>query len=105
MNRLGRTSVRSISMLIGSALLWAASAWAQSATVTTSKQDYVPGETVVISGSGYLPGETVTLTLQESPFIDTHGPYTSTADATAGDHLSAGQGPAVRRLDCSQQHR
>src|SRR5205823_5801863 len=37
--------------------------------------------TVTITGSGWKPGETVTLTLVESPLIDTHGPYPVTADA------------------------
>ncbi|PYM03414.1 MAG: hypothetical protein DMD82_16965, partial [Candidatus Rokuibacteriota bacterium] len=62
-------------------LLVSRAASAQTATVTTNKTDYVPGETVVITGSGYLPGETVALTLVESPLIDTHGPYTAVADA------------------------
>src|SRR2546426_9896538 len=56
-------------------------AFAQSPTVQTDKADYAPGETVVISGSGWSPGETVVLTLEESPLIDTHGPYSSIADA------------------------
>ena len=55
---------------------------AHSATVTTNRYDYVPGQTVVVTGSGYLAGETVTITLQESPNIDTHGPYTSVADGS-----------------------
>src|SRR5436309_3911171 len=55
---------------------------APSATVTTNRYDYVPGQTVVVTGSGYLAGETVTITLQESPNIDTHGPYTSVADGS-----------------------
>lgn len=50
------------------------------ATVKTDAADYPPGTTVNISGSGWQPGETVTLTLVESPLIDTHGPYTAVAD-------------------------
>src|SRR5437879_7408543 len=51
------------------------------ATVKTAAADYPPGTTVNITGSGWQPGDTVTLTLVESPLIDTHGPYTVTADA------------------------
>src|SRR6266699_3909895 len=51
------------------------------ATVKTDAADYPPGTTVNITGSGWQPGETVTLTLVESPLIDTHGPYPVTADA------------------------
>src|SRR5881628_3327043 len=53
----------------------------QSASVTTSKYDYAPGETVVITGTAWQAGETVILSLQESPPIDSHGPFTSVADA------------------------
>src|SRR6266404_4017058 len=51
------------------------------ATVKTDAADYPPGTTVNITGSGWQPNETVTLTLIELPLIDTHGPYTVTADA------------------------
>jgi N-acetylneuraminic acid mutarotase len=51
------------------------------ATVKTDAADYPPGTTVNISGSGWQPGETVTLTLVESPLIDTHGPFTVVADS------------------------
>jgi len=51
------------------------------ATVKTDAADYPPGTTVNITGSGWQPGEAVSLTLVESPLIDTHGPYTVTADA------------------------
>src|SRR5207253_4727649 len=51
------------------------------ATVKTDAADYPPGTTVNIAGSGWQPGETITLTLVESPLLDTHGPYTVTADA------------------------
>src|SRR5437667_176154 len=50
------------------------------ATVKTDAADYPPGSIVTITGSGWQPGETVTLTLVESPLIDTHGPYTTVAD-------------------------
>jgi hypothetical protein len=49
-------------------------------TVKTDQSDYPPGTTVNITGTGFTPGETVTITLVESPLIDTHGPYTITAD-------------------------
>ena len=55
------------------------------ATVKTNKEDYAPGETVTITGSGWQAGETVTLTLVESPLLDTHGPFTAVADA--GGHI------------------
>src|SRR5712692_1014932 len=51
------------------------------ATVKTDAADYPPGSTVTITGNGWQPGETVTLTLVESPLIDTHGPFTTVADA------------------------
>ena len=50
------------------------------ATVRTDRQDYAPGENVTITGSGWQPGETVTLTLVESPLIDTHPTLTAVAD-------------------------
>ncbi|MGH9502144.1 MAG: Ig-like domain repeat protein [Terriglobales bacterium] len=50
-------------------------------TVQTDAADYPPGSVVTITGSGWRPGETVTLTLVESPLLDTHGPYNVTADA------------------------
>src|SRR5258707_7827673 len=56
------------------------------ATVKTDAADYPPGTTVNITGSGWQPGETITLMLVESPLIDTHGPYTVTADANG--HIS-----------------
>jgi len=52
------------------------------ATVKTDKADYAPGSIVTITGSGWQPGETVTLTMVESPFYDSHGPFTSVADST-----------------------
>ncbi|MFB3915173.1 MAG: kelch repeat-containing protein [Terriglobales bacterium] len=51
------------------------------ATVKTDQHDYVPGETVIVTGSGWRPGETVTLSLVELPNVDSHGPWTTTADA------------------------
>jgi hypothetical protein len=50
------------------------------ATVKTDKDDYTPGSAVAITGSGWQPGETVTLTLVESPLVDTHPVMTAVAD-------------------------
>ncbi len=54
---------------------------ASSATVTTDKTDYAPGQTVTITGTGWLPGETVTLNIHR----DTNDPpdtvLTAVADA------------------------
>ena len=49
-------------------------------TVKTDQADYAPGSIVTITGSGWQPGETVTLTLVESPLIDTHPAMTAVAD-------------------------
>jgi len=51
------------------------------ATVKTDQSDYAPGTTVNITGTGWQPGETVTLTLVESPLIDTHPTLTAVADS------------------------
>src|SRR4029077_7546559 len=52
------------------------------ATVKTDKADYAPGTVVTITGSGWQPGETVTITMVESPFFDSHGPFTTVADSS-----------------------
>src|SRR5882724_4157310 len=51
------------------------------ATVKTDAAYYPPGSIVTITGTGWQPGETVTLTLVESPLIDTHPTMTAVADA------------------------
>jgi hypothetical protein len=51
------------------------------ATVKTDASDYAPYTPVTITGTGWQPGETVTLTLVESPPIDTHPILYATADA------------------------
>src|SRR5215218_9779078 len=51
-----------------------------SASVTTDKTDYQPGETVVISGSGFAAGETVNITLKEDPANHPDTQLTATAD-------------------------
>ena len=52
------------------------------ATVKTDAQDYAPGTVVTITGAGWQPGETVTLTLVESPLVDTHPVMTAVADSS-----------------------
>src|SRR5437667_5847101 len=51
------------------------------AMVKTDAADYAPGTIVTITGSGWQPGETVTLSMVESPLIDTHPTMTAVADA------------------------
>ena len=41
--------------------------FAQTATVTTDKDDYSPGEYVIITGTGWQPGETVSFHFDETP--------------------------------------
>jgi hypothetical protein len=53
-----------------------------SATVTTDKLDYAPGETAVISGTGWQAGETVNIILHEDPHTHTERRLTATADAS-----------------------
>src|SRR5712691_1714088 len=50
------------------------------ATVTTDKPDYHPGETVIITGKGWLAGETVSLLIHEAPTIDPDRTLFATAD-------------------------
>ena len=42
-------------------------AFAQTATVTTDRADYSPGDTAIISGSGWFFGETVAITIDGDP--------------------------------------
>ena len=51
-------------------------------TVKTDAADYAPGSIVTITGTGWQPGETVTLTLVESPLVDTHPVLTAVADSS-----------------------
>ncbi|MFV7237000.1 hypothetical protein, partial [Flavobacterium sp. ZB4R12] len=55
--------------------------FAQSATVTTDKSDYAPGETVIVTGTNWQPGETVKLTFTETPLIHPEEYLYATADA------------------------
>ena len=41
------------------------------ATITTDKEDYVPGEYVIITGSGWEPGETVSFQFEHYLNTDT----------------------------------
>jgi len=50
------------------------------ATVKTDASDYAPGSIVTITGTGWQPGEIVTLTLVESPLVDTHPVMSAVAD-------------------------
>src|SRR5207249_7555264 len=52
-----------------------------SASVTTDKIDYPPGDTVTISGKGWQPGETVAMVLHEEP-TQKEKKLTAIADAT-----------------------
>jgi hypothetical protein len=56
-------------ILLLNSLLFPAVASAQSATVTTNRQDYSPGQTVIITGTNWKPGEQVVLKLTETPII------------------------------------
>jgi hypothetical protein len=52
-------------------------------TLTTDKQDYMPGDTVTFSGTGFAPNDTVVITLHEDPaWIDPDRTVTAVADAS-----------------------
>jgi hypothetical protein len=68
------------------------------ATVKTDQADYAPGSIVTITGSGWQPGETVTLTIVESPLIDTHPVMTTVADGN-GNIFNNQFSPDVYDLD------
>ena len=61
---------------------------AQTATITTDKPDYMPGETVFIAGSGFASGETVTLQVLhyevngDNDTSSAHQPWDVEADAS-----------------------
>ncbi|HZY10938.1 MAG TPA: hypothetical protein VFF29_07265, partial [Bacteroidota bacterium] len=74
-------------LLVTSFLGLTSTAFAQStATVTTDKLDYMPGEHVIVSGSGWAPGETVSLLFEESPYI--HPPQTLYTVADGAGNIS-----------------
>lgn len=80
MNRALASTIASFAAAFLLALALAGTALAQSATVMTDQADYAPGTIVTITGSGWQPGETVTLSLVESPLVDTHPDLTAVAD-------------------------
>jgi hypothetical protein len=54
-----------------------------SATVTTDKTDYYPGETVIIAGTGWEPGETVSMNLhRDGSDVSTDTPLSAIVDGT-----------------------
>ena len=63
-------------------LLLAAPAMGQTATVTTDKEGYSPGETVIITGTGWQPGETVLMVIHEDPFTCPDRQLSSVADSS-----------------------
>ena len=80
-----RSTFRSLAKCAGAAailLLLSSAALAQTATVTTDKSDYAPGEIVIITGSGWQPGEVVQLVLHEEPFVHADRTLFATADAS-----------------------
>ncbi|WP_165930057.1 gliding motility-associated C-terminal domain-containing protein, partial [Flavobacterium caseinilyticum] len=62
-------SKKQFTIYLLSFLSFSATLFAQTATVTTNKLDYTPGQTVIITGTNWQPGETVKLTLVETPLI------------------------------------
>ena len=60
------------------------------ASITTDKMDYAPGETAHISGRGFQPGEVVRLKIHEDPHTPQERGFDVTADAEgnfSGDYL------------------
>jgi hypothetical protein len=52
------------------------------ATVTTDKDDYVPGDVVYVSGTGWQPGEDIAVSLREVPSEHQPRTFTLTADGS-----------------------
>jgi Bacterial Ig-like domain (group 3)/Galactose oxidase, central domain len=63
------------------------------AWIKADQGDYAPGTTVTVTGGGWQRGETLTISLVESPLIDTHGPFTVTvgSDGTFTSQTLASQ--------------
>src|SRR5213080_2622205 len=86
-NERGRTDAPSrllktgVHTLILAVLCAARLAEADSATVSTDKLDYPPGQTVVITGSGWAPGEAVSLLLERDPLTHANQVFFSLADS------------------------
>ncbi|HLF51948.1 hypothetical protein, partial [Flavobacterium sp.] len=51
------------------------------ATVTTDKDDYMPGDQVVITGTSWFPGEQVSISIKEIPSNNAPIEYSAVADA------------------------
>ena len=63
-----------------------------SASITTDKMDYSPGDTAYITGRGFQPGETVRLKIHEDPHTPQERGFDTVADAEgniAGEYLVA----------------
>ena len=61
-----------------------------SASISTDKMDYAPGETATISGRGFQPGEIVRLKIHEDPHTPQERGFDATADADgnfSGEYL------------------
>src|SRR6185369_8440318 len=61
-----------------------------SASITTDKMDYTPGETAHITGRGFQPGEVVRLKIHEDPHTPQERGFDATADADgnfSGEYL------------------
>src|SRR6185295_16288924 len=61
-----------------------------SASITTDKMDYAPGETVAITGRGFQPGETVRLKIHEDPHTPQERGFDAIADPNgnfSGEYL------------------
>ena len=61
-----------------------------SASITTDKMDYRPGETATISGRGFQPGEIVRVKIHEDPHTPQERGFDATADAAgnfSGEYL------------------
>ena len=61
-----------------------------SASISTDKMDYMPGETATISGRGFQPGEIVRVKIHEDPHTPQERGFDATADAAgnfAGEYL------------------
>src|SRR6185369_12447725 len=52
-----------------------------SASITTDKMDYIPGETVTITGRGFQPDETVRVKIHEDPHTPQERGFDAVADS------------------------
>ncbi len=72
-----------VALLMGLMMLATQAGYGQTttATVTTDKADYMPGEYVTITGTGWLPGETVKMVLDHTLFVHPDEYLEAIADA------------------------